>query len=231
VLEVAYAAPVRILYHLPLSPYARKVRLALAEKRLPFELRLERVWDRRPEFLELNPACTVPVLSEDNGMTIADSYAICEYLEEAYPEVSLFGRTLAERAEVRRLIAWFDGKFAQEVTANLLFEKQMKRLLGRGNPDASAIRAGYANIRPHLEYLGWLAENRAWLGGAQVSLADFAAAAHLSTLDYIGDVDWSVNDAAKDWYARMKSRPCFRGLLADRVSGLNPPPHYADLDF
>ncbi len=221
----------RILYHLPLSPYARKVRLALAEKRLPFELRVERVWDRRPEFLELNAACTVPVLAEDNGLAIADSGAICEYLDEAYPDVPLLGRTLAERAEVRRLAAWFDGKFAQEVTANLLYEKQMKRLLGRGNPDASAIRAGYANLRPHLDYLGWLAETRAWLGGPQVSLADFAAAAHLSALDYLGDVDWSLNEAAKDWYARMKSRPCFRGLLADRVSGLAAPAHYADLDF
>lgn len=221
----------RILYHLPLSPYARKVRLALAEKRLPFELRLERVWERREEFLALNPACTVPVLTEDNGLAIADSGAICEYLDEAYPDANLLGRTLAERAEVRRLVAWFDGKFAQEVTANLLYEKQMKRLLGRGNPDGSAIRAGYANLRPHLDYLGWLAETRAWLGGAQVSLADFAAAAHLSALDYIGDVDWSVNEAAKDWYARMKSRPSFRGLLTDRVSGVTPPAHYADLDF
>jgi len=222
---------VRILYHLPLSPYSRKVRLALAEKRIPFELRIERVWERRPEFLELNAACTVPVLTEDNGLAISDSYAICEYLDEAYPDVPLFGRTLAERAEVRRLVAWFDGKFGQEVTANLLYEKQMKRLLGRGNPDASAIRAGYANLRPHLEYLGWLAETRAWLAGSQISLADFAAAAHLSTLDYIGDVDWSLNDSAKDWYARMKSRPSFRSLLADRVSGLTPPPHYTDLDF
>ncbi len=221
----------RILYHLPLSPYARKVRLALAEKRLPFELRLERVWERREEFLALNPACTVPVLTEDNGLAIADSSAVCEYLDEAYPDTNLIGRTLAERAEVRRLVAWFDGKFAQEVTANLLYEKQMKRVLGRGNPDASAIRAGYANLRPHLDYLGWLAETRAWLAGAHVSLADFAAAAHLSALDYIGDVDWSVNEAAKDWYARMKSRPCFRGLLTDRVSGVTPPGHYADLDF
>jgi glutathione S-transferase len=222
---------VRILHHLPLSPYARKVRLALAEKRLPFELRLERVWERRQEFLALNPACLVPVLVEDNGLVIADSTAICEYLDEAYPDTCLLGRTLAERAEVRRLIGWFDGKFAQEVTQNLLFERQMKRLLGRGNPDAAAIRAGYANLRPHLEYLGWLAETRAWLAGARVSLADFAAAAHLSALDYLGDVDWSWSDPAKDWYARMKSRPNFRGLLTDRVSGLAPPAHYADLDF
>jgi glutathione S-transferase len=114
---------VRILYHLPLSPFARKVRLALAEKRIPFELRVERVWDRRPEFIAMNPACTVPVLQEPNGLAIADSYAICEYLDEAYPDTGLLGRTLAERAEVRRLVAWFDGKFNVEVTRNLLFEK------------------------------------------------------------------------------------------------------------
>ena len=221
----------RILYHLPLSPYARKVRLALAEKRIPFELRVERVWERRPEFLEMNPAGTVPVLQEPNGLVVADSYAICEYLDEAYPDNGLFGRTLAERAEVRRLVAWFDWKFANEVTSCLLYEKQLKRQLGHGNPDAAMIRSGYAHLRPHLDYLGWLAENRAWLAGPHVSLADFAAAAHLSALDYSGDVDWSLNEAAKDWYARVKSRPCFRAILADRVSGVTPPGHYADLDF
>ncbi|RYJ01366.1 MAG: glutathione S-transferase family protein [Acetobacteraceae bacterium] len=221
----------RILYHIPLSPFCRKVRLALAEKRIPFELRVERVWERRPEFEAMNPAVTVPVLLEENGFTIADSYAICEYLDEAYPDVSLFGRTLGERAEVRRLVAWFDGKFNAEVTQNLLFEKQMKRTMGRGNPDAGAMRAGYANMRAHMAYLGWLAENRAWLAGPQLSLADFAAAAHLSALDYIGDVKWELSDAARDWYARMKSRPCFRAILADRVSGLTPPDHYANPDF
>lgn len=221
----------RILYHLPLSPFSRKVRLALAEKRIPFDLRLERVWERREDFLAMNPACTVPVLQDGNGLVIADSYAICEYLDEAYPDTPLLGRTLAERAEVRRLVAWFDQKFQAEVTRNLLHEKQMKRLLGRGNPDAAAIRAGYANLKPHLDYIGWLAETRAWLAGSALSLADLAAAAHLSGLDYIGDVDWSLNEAAKDWYARIKSRPSFRAILADRVSGLAPPAHYADLDF
>lgn len=221
----------RLLFHLPLSPYSRKVRLALAEKRIPFDMRVERVWERREEFLTMNPACTVPVLVEDNGLTIADSTAICEYLDEAYPDMPLLGRTLAERVEVRRLVAWFDGKFHAEVGANLHYEKQMKRLMGRGNPDATAIRAGYANLRPHLEYIGWLAETRPWLAGTSLTLADLAAAAHLSVLDFIGDIDWSLNESAKDWYARMKSRPSFRPLLTDRVSGVSPPAHYADLDF
>ena len=209
----------RSLYHLPLSPYSRKVRLALAEKRLPHELRLEKVWERRPEYLELNPAGTVPTLVEDNGLAIADSNVICEYLEEAYPDISLMGRTLAERVEVRRLVAWFDGKFAAEVTRNLLGEKFMKRLAGRGNPDAAAMRTGYLALRYHIEYLGWLAETRKWLAGGALSLADFAAAAHLSCLDFIGDVDWTISAPAKEWYARMKSRPSFRGLLVGPRAG------------
>jgi glutathione S-transferase len=221
----------RVLYHLPLSPYSRKVRLVLAEKRLPFELRAEKVWERRPEYLELNPANTVPTLIEENGLVIADSGVICEYLDEAYPDAPLLGRTLAERVEVRRLVAWFDGKFAHEVTANLLGEKFMKRLLGRGNPDAGALRAGYANLRHHLGYIGWLAETRKWLAGGTLSLADFTVAAHLSALDFAGDVDWSISPPVRDWYARVKSRPGFRPLLADRVPGVTAPAHYADLDF
>jgi glutathione S-transferase len=221
----------RYLYHLPLSPYCRKVRLVLAEKRLPFELRAERVWERRAEFLELNPAASVPVLLEDNGLVIPDSGVVCEYLDEAYPDTSLLGHTLGERVEVRRVAAWFDSKFDLEVTRPLNGEKYIKRLSNRGQPDATALRAGYAMLREHLQYLGWLAETRKWLGGAMISLADFAAAAHLSVLDYQGDVDWSVSPSAREWYARMKSRPSFRPLLSDRVPGFSPPAHYADLDF
>jgi len=221
----------RTLFHLPLSPYSRKVRLVLAEKRLPFDLRLEKVWERRPEYLELNPAGTVPTLLEDNGLVIPDSNVICEYLDEAYPDTQLLGRTLAERVETRRLVAWFDGKFAGEVTRSLLGEKYLKRMAGRGNPDASLMRTGFVALRYHLEYLGWLAENRKWLAGANISMADFAGAAHLSCLDFIGDVDWSLSQPTREWYARMKSRPSFRGILADRVPGLTPPAHYIDLDF
>lgn len=221
----------RYLYHLPLSPYSRKVRLVLAEKRLPFELRVEKVWEHRPDYLDMNPAGTVPTLVEDNGFVIPDSGVICEYLDEAYQDTPLLGRTLAERVEVRRLIAWWDGKFATEVTRGLIGEKHMKRLSGRGNPDAALMRASYAALRQHLQYLGWMAEHRQWLAGPNLSLADFAAAAHLSAIDYSGDVDWAAVPSAKDWYVRVKSRPSFRALLTDRVPGAQPCAHYADLDF
>ncbi len=221
----------RYLYHLPLSPFSRKVRLVLAEKRLPFELKTERAWERRPDYLDLNPAGTVPTLLEENGLTIPDSSVICEYLEEAYPDIPMLGRSLAERVEVRRLAAWFDGKFNAEVTRNLYGEKLMKRLAGRGNPDAQAMRLGFAGLRHHLQYIGWLAETRKWLAGSTISLADLAAAAHLSALDFGGDVDWSISPPARDWYAKMKSRPSFRAILADRIPGAVASPHYADLDF
>ena len=227
----ALDSPMRVLHHLPLSPFSRKVRLALAEKRLPFEAKLEKVWERRDEFMALNAAGSVPVLVEANGLVVPDSGVICEYLEEAYPDTLLLGGSLAERVEVRRLLAWFDGKFAAEVTVPLNGEKYLKRIAGRGQPDGALIRLGYANLREHLAYLGWLAETRRWLAGSTLSLADLAAAAHLSALDFCGDVDWSVSEAAREWYARVKSRPSFRPLLADRVAGMNPPQHYADLDF
>jgi glutathione S-transferase len=221
----------RVLYHQPLSPFSRKIRLVLAERRLAFELKVEKPWERRPEYLQMNPAGTVPTLVEADGLVVPDSGVICEYLEEAYPDSALMGRGAAERVEVRRLVAWFDGRFAYDVSQNILGEKFMKRLAGRGQPDATALRTGYARLKDHIAYVGWLAETRKWLAGYTLSLADFAAAGHFSALDFAGEVDWSLSQPARDWYARMKSRPCFRPLLSDRVAGIEPPAHYGDLDF
>lgn len=221
----------RVLYHVPLSPYSRKVRMALKEKGLPFDLRLENVWERRVDFLSINPAGKVPVLVEADGTVIADSVAITEYLQEVQPQPDLLGATPAQRAETRRLVAWFDGKMHEEATVNLVGEKVMRRFLGRGEPDSATVRAGLANIRTHLDYIAFLVERRTWLAGDKFSLADIAAAAQFSCIDYIGDVPWQHQEGARDWYARVKSRPSFRPILDDRVPGLKPARHYDDLDF
>lgn len=221
----------RVVYHLPLSPFARKVRLALAEKKLEFELRVERVWERRENFLAINPAGDVPVLIDDDGTILADSVAITEYLEETVPQPALHGQDAKERAEVRRLVAWFDRKFNAEVTDNLVGEKVVKRMQRIGGPDTLAIRAGIMNIGYHLQYISFLVERRNWLAGDRLSLADLTAAAHLSCVDYLGDVPWAKYEEAKNWYARIKSRPSFRPLLADQIPGLLPAPVYANLDF
>lgn len=221
----------RILYHLWPSPFARKIRVMLKEKGLDFDPVIERVWERRPEFLALNPAGEVPVLIEADGRVVAEATAIQEYLEDAYPDRPLLFGDAHQRAEIRRLVSWFDLKFNREVTQNLVDEKVGKRLLGQGQPNSQAIKAGYANIHYHLDYIAYLMDRRRYLAGDEFSLADITAAAHLSSLDYLGDVPWEKHEGARDWYARVKSRPSFRPLLADRVPGISPVPHYDDLDF
>ena len=218
------------LYHLPLCPFSRKIRIALREKRLEFELNELEPWKADESFARINPAREVPVL-EDRGLHVCDSNAIAEYLEEAHPDTSLYGTTLEQRAETRRLLFWFDVKFRREVTDPLWGEKLLKRMKRQGQPDSEAMRRGAKAIREHLDYISKLYEGRRWLAGDELTMADIAAAAHISVLDYLGDVPWEGFDAAREWYARMKSRPSFRPLLADRVVGVRPPPHYDNLDF
>ncbi|WP_308916196.1 glutathione S-transferase family protein [Jannaschia sp. LMIT008] len=218
------------LHHFALSPFCRKVRLVLAEKKLEVDLIEERYWERHPEFLRRNAAGQVPVLRID-GLTLSDSAAICEYLEETVPRPALLPEDAPARAEVRRLTGWFDDKFHAEVTSKLVYERINKKLTRQGYPDGANVKAGVKAVKFHLDYMGWLLDQRRWLAGDALSLADFAAAAHLSCLDYISDVDWDRNAGVRDWYAKIKSRPAFRSILADVVPGFRPAAHYADLDF
>ena len=218
------------LYHSPLSPFCRKVRLCLAEKRVDVELIEEKYWEKSAEFLRRNPAGKVPILSIE-GKTFTESTAICEYLEDLYPEPALFPNGADEKYETRRLVAWFDDKFHQEVTLKLLYERVIKKVSGQGFPVSKNVKEGARNIKFHISYMEWLLERRRWLAGEHMSIADFAAAAHFSALDYISDVDWTRSNVVKDWYAKIKSRPAFRRILADQISGFPPPSHYNDLDF
>lgn len=221
----------RKLYHTPLSPFCRKVRMMLREKGLEFTLVQENPWDASLDFFAMNPAGEVPVLIEENGVIVSGSYAICEYLEDIYPDVQLIGKTSLQRAEVRRLIDWFDHKFDFEVTQNVLFEKVFKKYFNCGEPNSAAIRCGQNNMLYHLDYIGHLASERYFLTGESVSLADLAAAAHLSALDYLGDVPWTHNAHAHKWYALMKSRPGMRSILTERMRGVRPPVYYENPDF
>ncbi|MFP4002194.1 MAG: glutathione S-transferase family protein [Alphaproteobacteria bacterium] len=218
------------LIHMPLCPWGRKVRLVLAEKKMEARLTTASPWDMGDAIYDLNPAGELPVLL-DGERPLADSGAIAEFLEETRREPSLIPGNAHERAEVRRLAAWFDVKFARDVTGNILDEKIYKLLKRAGEPDMARIRAGIRNLNVHLDYVSYLSRHRNWLAGQHLSLADFAAGAHLSCLDYVGVVPWSKFSEAAEWYRRLKSRPAFRGVLADRIPGFRPPEHYADPDF
>jgi glutathione S-transferase len=228
-----------ILHHYPFCPHSRFVRLVLAETGIDPELQEERPWERRIEFLAINPAGATPVLMNGQGFFVPGAGVIAEYLDEtcgvALGERRLLPETPADRVEVRRLLDWFLGKFHDEVTSYLVTEKIYKRFMdseaGGGPPDTAVIRAARANVRYHLSYIGYLIATRNWLAGDHLTYADLAAAAHLSCADYLGDVPWNESETARNWYARVKSRPAFRALLADRVPGIAPAEHYENLDF
>ncbi len=224
----------RVLYHWPLDPFSRMARLALAEKRLTFKLSRVELDDDPAVLRALNPAGTTPVLCDDSSgatLTIAEARPILEYLDEAREAAPLLPEGLAARAEVRRLVDWFCVKFHAEVNTYLLYEKLQKPLCHAGPPDNAALREGRAHLRWHLAHVNHLAMTRDWLAGTMLSQADIAAAAHISCLDYLGEVPWDEFELARNWYARFKSRPSFRALLQDALPGMPPAPGYADLDF
>lgn len=224
------------LVHFTLDPFSRRMRLALGEYGVAVELIDEAPWEPSPDIFELNPAGTLPVYLEDASSPVCGPEAIGEYLEETKAKrISLIPGDAFERAEVRRLIGWFDTKFYAEVSEPVITEKVIRRFLpreaGGGGIDTARVRTAMVRLRDHLDYIGHLADHRTWLAGDHLSLADLAAAAHISAVDYFGDIPWADYPVAKSWYQRMKSRPSFRPLLADTVRGMAPGTHYADLDF
>jgi len=231
--------PMLSLLHHPLCPHSRYVRLILGEYGVEVRLIEERFWERREGFLLLNPAGQIPVLVTEGQPAVPGAAIIAEYIEETQGatrgDARLLPGSAFERVEVRRLASWYNDKFHAEVSGPLVNEREFRRHMtteqGGGPPDSEALRAARHNIRYHMAYLGWLVRTRDWLAGERMSLADLAAAAHLSACDYLGEVPWSEDEVVKQWYARVKSRPAFRPILADTLAGLPPAKSYADLDF
>ncbi len=219
------------LYQFPLCPFSRKTRLALSEKGVAFDLQREYPWDPSESFDALSPAGRTPVIHDpQRRLVLIDSQAICEFLEETVDKTPLILGSAVQRAEIRRLVALFDGDFFADVTHPFLNEKMKKRLVLRQAPDSGLLRNAMRLAHEHLEYIDWLVGNRRWLAGAQLSLADFAAAAQISVVDYLGGIDWQGHDEAHGWYRVIKSRPSFRPLLTEKMEGLPPPRHYSDVN-
>ncbi len=219
------------LYQFPLCPFSRKIRLLMGEKNLAYDLVREDPWAASEAFYDLNPAGRTPVLvNTDKGVALADSRAIAEYLEETNERTPMINGTATYRAEIRRLVALFDENFYADVTQPLLLERMKKRIVLRQPPDSRALREAMRMAHGHLDYMDWLIDNRPWLAGSTMSLADLAAAAQISVADYLGGIDWKGHEQTRGWYAVFKSRPSFRPLLSERMDVIRPPPHYALVD-
>lgn len=220
------------LHQFTLCPFSRKVRLLLNEKDIGYELVAEAPWERRDEFMDMNPGGQTPVMTEaDKGLVLIDSMAICEYFEETVDRAAMINGPAPSRAEIRRLVAWFDHHFYRDVTAPLLQERMEKRMIHRTSPDAKVLREAMKAAISHLDYIDWLLDHRHWMAGATISLADLAGAAQISIADYLGGIDWQGHEQTARWYRGFKSRRSVRPILAERMRGIEPPPHYEDPDF
>lgn len=221
----------RKLYHYPLDAFSRQIRIYLKEKNIEHELAVEFPWDMRKKEKEDDVLLIsdIPTLIDLDAVAYKGWYSIVEHLEKQGP--SLFGETEKEKAETRRIVCLFNGMFFAEVTRNIIFEKVIKRYLEHSSPDSAAIRRGNNAIVRYFEHITWLADRRNWLAGEAFSFADIVVASHISSLDYMGSIEWENFPLVKDWYVRIKSRPSFRDILNDRISNVTPPKHYQDLDF
>ncbi|MHB1103203.1 MAG: glutathione S-transferase family protein [Devosia sp.] len=223
----------RLLQH-RLDPASRVARLMFAEYGVPIEIEDIKPWTREPHLLEINPAATVPILVDEGEPPIVGVLAVIHAIEERYSPsavAGLFPAQSRDRAEMWRLLDWVLLKLNDEVTRYVFEEKIVKRDKRGATPDPGVLRVAKANLIEHMLYFNWLFATRHWIAGDSMTLADFALAAHLSSLDYLGDVSWETSAETRQWYARIKSRPAFRTLLNDRVAGMPAATGYADLDF
>ncbi|MBH0115115.1 glutathione S-transferase family protein [Novosphingobium sp. YJ-S2-02] len=220
------------IFQFPLCPFSRKVRLLMAEKGIAYELQTTRPWEGEDRLFQMNPAGRTPVVREmERGVVLADSRAICEYFEETVDRNPMLRGTDQQRAEIRRLVALFDENFFNDVSGPLLHEKMKKRLVLRQSPDGRSLRDAMKLAHDYLDYIDYLIDNRPWLAGATMTLADLTAAAQISVADYLGGLDWSSHEQARGWYLVMKSRPSFRPLLTERMEVIQPPSHYGEVDI
>jgi glutathione S-transferase len=213
----------RRLIHLVFSPSSRLVRLMVGEKRLVCD----------PQAAE-EANGHLPIFIDLDGTRCEGLWAVVDHLEGAYPEHPLIPEDSAERGETLRWLDWAMSVLGERVTLKIVYEKANPRFTGaltRSTPDMNVIRSGREALREMLPKLSETVELRGNLVGRSCTIADLALAAHLSALDYFGEVPWDANPAMKEWYMRMKSRPSFRSLLADRVPGQPPVTQYAELDF
>lgn len=220
-----------LIYHYPLCPFCRLVRLAYYEKGIPHALLTEIPWERRPAFLDKNPLGTLPMITEPDEYMLSGADTICTYLNEIHQLPDLMGETPRGRAEIHRLIEWTHSVFYSDVVKPILSERVYKTLQHKGVPDSNILRAARQNYKILMPYLDWIASRRSYLGGRHLSYADLAVAAQLSVLDYLGELGWEKLPDIKVWYAKIKSRSSFKSLLQDKVGGIMPTEEYTNLDF
>lgn len=215
-------------------PFSRALRIALIEKKIPFSLDILNPWESMERDIIVSPIGNIPVMHDEIGdhrfpiMSVPAGY---EYLEDVYEDTSLYRGDILLHTEIRRLVSWMDSDFFMKVSSKLIEEKIIKRIKRQETPDSVLISEAFEALAYHLEYIDFLVSKRRWIAGDDFSMADIVAGAHLSIIDYLGDIHWVDYPNAKEWYMKLKSRPSFQEMLEDRIGNILPSKNYNNLDF
>jgi glutathione S-transferase len=206
-----------IVYGANVSPFVRKVRVVLAEKKQDYTLEPVSPFAAPPEFLTISPLKRIPVLRDTDVAepnTLPDSSIICDYLEHKFPEPALYPKD----AFVRGRALWFeeyaDSIVAATVGTGLFFERVVKRML-RQQPDEEICRKTLGEkLPPLLDYLNKELMGREYLVGDAFSIADIAVGSMFVNFAHAGEaVDGGRWADLAAYIARIHARPSFKALI------------------
>lgn len=203
-----------VIHGVPPSPFVRKVRVFLAEKNVPYELRSQQPFGPSPEYLALSPLGKIPCL-QDGDLAVPDSSAICAYVERAHPEPALYPSDAKEYARALWYEEYADSKLA-EVCSTPFFQRVVRPLFFKQEPDEAVVaQAVNEGQPPTFDYLeSQLEEGHDGLVAGRLTIADVATGSMLAQLIHAGlDLDagrWPKLAAYRD---RLHARPSFKACI------------------
>lgn len=199
-----------------ISNYHNKVRLALLEKGIPFEEDDSCKPSQEAAFLARSPLGKVPWIELDDGRRLAESEAICEYLEETHPDKPLMPKDPYERAKVRELVTfieWYGEMVARRLYGQAYF--------GSGPVSEGTKQSVEKDLEKGVRALKTMMKFSPFIAGSQLTLADCAAFVHLPLIslttkivygrDFLGDVT-----QLKPYLQMLKERPAFARVDEER---------------
>lgn len=191
------------------SPFARKVRIVMAEKRIEFEQVVDIPWDASTHVPDFNPLGKVPVLVLDDGHTLFDSRVIVEYLDTITPVSRLIPEGNRQRIAVRRWEALADG--ISEAASTIFLEKKRPEAQQSHEWIVRQEQKVFRGLEAMAEELG----DKNWCTGEFFNLSDIATGCALGYLDLrFPEIEWRrAHPVLARLADKLSQRPAFRDTL------------------
>ena len=227
------------LYHYPICPLCRKIRFLFYENGVKnCAFKIENFWEHREKFCRINPTGKVPFLAiqqeedgEKKSLLIWGKNSIVNYLRQKYPVETLLYGSIENQANILKYDEWFETQFYDDVSYPIINERVYTFYKKKREINLEVLKMARFNLKQHMNFIEKMLQNRDWIVGDKFSLADLSCACQLSSLDYLGEINWADYPMIKNWYQIIKSKPSFREFLYDTIPDFKPSVWYRELDF